>query len=202
MTPKFKIYYQTQQNIHDILFLNKSLKKKKWKKYTKKLNSNKFGTDFLKPVKIKTLYNDRLLSYKKFNSFYGNLRKNQLKNQYNVLKKKTNVMDRFLIGLEKRLDIFLYRSTLFKSLYEVQQLISHKKIKVNWITVNIKNHQLNVGDYIFICPEIQKFKSSVLPPYMEWNNSLNLLCLFKNPEVSDIFYTFSYNKDFILDFLK
>lgn len=202
MTPKLKIYYQTQQNIHDILFFNKGLTKKKWKKYTKKWGSEKLGNDFLKPVKLKTLYNDRLLSYRKFNSFYGYLKKKQLKKQYNVLKKKTNVMDHFLIRLEKRLDIFLFRSTMFKSLFEIQQLISHKKIKVNWKTVNIKNYQLNIGDCIYVCPEIQKFKSLVLPPYMEWNNSLNLLCLFKDPEVTDIYYTFSYNKNFILDFLK
>jgi ribosomal protein S4 len=205
MYSKFKIYYQTQQNIHDILLNKKRLTKRKWKKF---LTSQKIKAKqnkpkvFLKPIRVKTLYNERLKSYRKFNYFYGGLKKKQLKKNYNLLKNKKNIIDNLIVNLEKRLDIVLYKTSIFKSLFEIQQLISHNKIKINWSLVKSKNYMLEVGDYIWICPEIQQFEVIMLPSYLEWNNSLNLLCLFKQPKIVNLYYSFNFNKTFILDFLK
>lgn len=197
MNLKFKIYYQTLQNINDICFLKKNLNKKKWKTYKSKNKKN-----FLIPIRIKTLYRERLMSYKKFNHFYGNFKKRQLKKQYNLLKNKMNIIDHLIVNLEKRLDIFLYRSGFFHSLFEIQQFINHKKIKINWDFITIKSFKLKIGDYVYIDNKNQLFKSELFPPYMEWNPSLNLLCIFCQPKINDFYYTFTFNKSFIIDFIK
>lgn len=52
------------------------------------------------------------------------------------------------MNLEQRLDLLLYRTRLFKSLFDIQQKISHNLIKLNYSSNTFKNHKMKVGDYV------------------------------------------------------
>lgn len=217
--PKFKIYNKTQQNLHDIV-LTKQFKKKKWtffiKKYEKKgekkkyssVNPKKIFSDekkLLRPESLKYLYKTKLSAGQKFKSFYGFLSHKKLKQYFISIQKKNsfNLIDQLITTLEKRLDIALYRSHLFPSIFQIQQKIKHKHIKVNGVYVNSSQYILKPGDVISIKPEIQTYncKDRIIPSYFEWNKKLNTLIFLREPAISEIQYPFNMDKNLILEYL-
>ena len=200
--PKYKIIYQSKENVWGKLKNAKKLKNQKWKKFVKKLDKINIYKNIKKPRSLKVLFKQRLVNKQKFKSFYGNLSYSILKKEYVHIKKKNsfNIIDRLIISLEKRLDIFLYRVGLFSTIFEAKQAINHNKLKVNGIIVSNGNYKLKPGDYINI-PENNNNVNLINLPYIQINKELSLIVFLKNPDIKEIKYPFNLNKRFLFEYL-
>jgi ribosomal protein S4 len=148
LRPRNKICFQNKNNPHTNLKISK-LKKKKWN-YLKK--QFRFFSE-IKPEKRKRFFQRRLFEKQQFKNFYGCLSEYKFKNLYkNLLKKnnKINFFHKFVVIIETRLDINLLRLKFVKSIFQAQQFINHKKIKVNNQIINKPGFLLKKGDIINI----------------------------------------------------
>jgi ribosomal protein S4 len=168
---------------------------------------------------FKRKYKSILLNKKKFSLFYGGLLHSRIKKEVNfiiqnkkkMLKKGLNFNLFFISLFEKKLDVILYRSHFVKSIKNAQQLIIHKHIKINNLTVTNKFYTLKKGDIIKINSKIIPFIKSNLfqshiwpipPKYLQINyktfqiiftgniDFLNIATLF--PFWPDIFFLLRY----------
>lgn len=200
--PKFKIVYQSKENIWGNYQNEDKLKNQKWKKFIKKLDKKNKFNNFKKSRSLKLLYKQRLVNKQKFKSFYGNLSYANLKKEYKDIKQTNsfNIIDNLIISLERRLDIFLYRSCICSSIFEAKQQINHKKIKVNNKVLSKSNYRLKKGDFITLP---QKLSNSQLVnlPYSHINEELSLLIFLRNPKIKEIKYPFNLNSTFLFDYL-
>ena len=76
----------------------------------------------------KSLYKKSLIQKQVLRSFYGNISEKQFKAlllKSNLFNSKSKLS--FISLLESRLDIFLYRANLVRTLHEARQAISHNK---------------------------------------------------------------------------
>jgi ribosomal protein S4 len=148
LTPRNKICFQNNENIHTNLKISK-LNKKKWNLFKKRLKYRKE----IKPENRNIFSQKILFEKQQFKNFYGCIHEYQLKNLFKKLNKKDNKINtfkNFVILLESRLDINLVRLKLAKSIFQSKQLINHKKIKVNNKIINKPNFLLKKGDIINI----------------------------------------------------
>lgn len=100
--------------------------------------------------------------------------KQRLRAQYNIHEKQLrrsvtkaaresgNTEDRIIQKLETRLDAFVLRAGLARTIYAARQLVNHRHILVNGRWVNIPSAKVNVGDEIRV-----KEKSRTLPCFIE-----------------------------------
>ena len=123
----------------------------------------------------------------KLRRFYGNLRKRNFKRIF----KERGLNDKFLVGafpyfLESRLDVILYRSNFFNSIFMARQFINHKKIFVNGLLETKPGLKVLLNDMISL-PNYQNFyllltkrlkKKKVLinyPNYLHINYKLGVI---------------------------
>lgn len=197
--PKFKIVYRSRENIWGKFNNVRKLKTQKWGTFVKKLDKH-YKKNFIRKARsLKLIYKQRLINKQKFKSFYGNMSYIILKKTYNVIKQKNsfNVIDRLIISLEKRLDVFLYRTGLYSSIFEAKQAINHKKVKVNNCFVLSSNFNIQEGDYI----ETPFTKKINFLPYIHVNTDLSLIILLRDPKIQEIKYPFNLNKRFLCEYL-
>ncbi len=148
LKPRNKICFQNNKNIHKNLNLFR-LKSKKWNLFKKRLRFRKE----IKPEKRKKFFQKRLFEKQQFRNFYGCIHEYQLKNIFKKLLKrdnKINVFKKFVILLERRLDINLVRLKFVKTVFKSKQLINHRKIKINNKIISKPNFLLQEGDVIQI----------------------------------------------------
>jgi len=121
-------------------------------------------------------------------SDYGKqlIEKQRLKLQYNIsesqmrnyFKKATrlvgNTGDILVRLMESRLDAFIYRAGLTRSIYAARQLVGHGHININGKRVTIPSCQLKTNDLITIKEKTRKndniqdsIRSAAPPPYIE-----------------------------------
>ena len=198
--PRNKICFQNKENPHSKLIIKK-LNKKKWnilKKNIKfKINLKK------KPEKIKDLFKERLKIKQQFSVFYGCIPEYQLKNIYSFFKTKKNKLHSFILFLETRLDIILFRLHFANSIFHAKQLINHGKIKVNNKYIRENNYQLKEGDLVEICSFLGKeFKSYKVPSYLERNWNLKTAVFIRKPFFQEIEYPFFLNLSYLYEYLK
>ena len=155
----------------------------------------------VRPIKIKLLYKERLLNRQKFKYFYGCLNNKQLKNEFNKITALSFKIDNLIMNLEQRLDLLLYRTRLFKSLFDIQQKISHNLIKLNYSSNTFKNHKMKVGDYVWLSNSCGLFKSNLLPVHLEWSPKLRICVLIKEPTIPTLKYPFKFNKQLLFEYL-
>ena len=174
--PKEKLFFKTQQNIYD-RFFEYSVHKKKWFFYKKKNKYLPKPISFTveRPRSLKHLYKERLLTRQKIKNFYGCLTDKKLKKSFKQIKQNKFSINNFFIKMEQRLDILLFRSHLFFGLFEIQQKIRHKQIKVNGKIIKTVGYNIKPGDCIEIPSNISSFTNNKLrlPPYLGWNSALN-----------------------------
>nr|BCX55439.1 ribosomal protein S4 [Scopelophila cataractae] len=133
--PRFKTCRQISENV--------------WQ--TKKL-TQKQKTIILKlrkkPNKKQSDFSKELQTIQKLSLFYGKLpiKKMQRSKTQTYLDKKNSL----LFDIERRLDVILVRLNFCLTIFQARQLISHKKICVNYKIVNIPGFQLFNGDLISI----------------------------------------------------
>lgn len=150
----------------------------------------------------RTLKINNYLNLLKLRCFYGNLGARKFRRSFKLLSMSTNAVNRsFAYFLESRLDVVLYRSNLFSSIYAARQYISHKKVYVNGRVVTKPGYRLKVHDIAVVSnPKVLYYqlkerlqKDLVLgnyPSYLEVNYKLGAVILSKLPENNEVPYPF------------
>lgn len=95
-------------------------------------------------------YGLQLREKQKVRRMYGVLEK-QFRNYYKeAARLKGSTGENLLQLLERRLDNVVYRMGFGSTRAEARQLVSHKAIQVNGITVNVASYQLSPGDVVSV----------------------------------------------------
>nr|AND50455.1 ribosomal protein S4 [Flatbergium novo-caledoniae] len=133
--PRFKNCRQISENVWQTKKLTQKQKAIILKLQKK---TNKKQSDFSK----------QLQTIQKLSLFYEKLpiKKMQKSKTQTYLDKKNSL----LFDIEKRLDVILVRLNFCSTTFQARQLISHKKIYVNYKMVNIPGFQVSNGDLISI----------------------------------------------------
>lgn len=143
--PRNKICFQTYTK--PAYLRNKKIKKfekKKWFFIKNKIIKTK--EQIYKPEKQKLFFKKRLIEKQKFKTFYGCISNYKVKK----IKKNNIILNNFIKSIESHLDINLLRIKKIKTIFQAQQLINHKKIKVNNKIINKSTFILKPGDRIFL----------------------------------------------------
>ncbi|CAK9195782.1 unnamed protein product [Sphagnum troendelagicum] len=114
-----------------------------------KLRANVKGWALQKKTnKKQSDFSKQLQTIQKLSLFYDKLpiKKMQKSKTQTYLDKKNSL----LFDIEKRLDVILVRLNFCSTTFQARQLISHKKIYVNYKMVNIPGFQVSNGDLISI----------------------------------------------------
>jgi len=98
--------------------------------------------------RLQSDFSKQLQTIQKLSLFYGKLpiKKMQRSETQTYLDKKNSL----LFDIEQRLDVILLRLNFCLTIFQARQLISHKKICVNYKMVNIPGFQVSNGDLISI----------------------------------------------------
>ncbi len=159
--------------------------------------------------KKRTLKINNYLNLLKLRRFYGNLGEWKFRRSLRLLSLNTNAVSRsFGYFLESRLDVVLYRSNLFESIYASRQYISHNKVFVNGKMVNKPSFRLKVEDIVNLAnPKLlynklkERLKNNHVlgnyPSYLEIDYKLGAIILAQFPENKAIPYPFFMNLETI-----
>jgi small subunit ribosomal protein S4 len=157
--------------------------------------------------KRRTLKINNYLNLLKLRRFYGSIGERKFRRSFKLLSLPINSVTRsFAYFLESRLDVILYRSNLFKSIYAARQYINHEKVYVNGKIVNKPGYRLKVEDIISVSdPKIlyKELKSRLqenlvlgnYPSYLEVNYKLGIVILAQFPANKDVPYPFFIDID-------
>jgi len=143
----------------------------------------------------------------KLSVFYGNIKIKSFKPLLNIMAKNQRIWAGsapFL--LESRLDILLYRTNLFQSIFFIKQFIKHQGVLVNGLCLHETNYQLRVGDIVILPGNFYKdFYHHFLqrlqgdrvlrhvPKYLEMNYKIGAFTLIKLPRGDEVSFPFSVN---------
>ena len=126
------------------LLTSSKLKSKKWQFL---FSSNR------RPRK-ETEYGSVLRAKQRLNAFYGGINNKQLTTLFiKAGQYKGNQTINFIKLLERRLDVFLFRSKLSPSLHEIRQLIQHGHFLINGSVVKTASLLLKKNDRISVKAE-------------------------------------------------
>lgn len=154
----------------------------------------------------------------KLNIFYNQTSKFWFKCTYNRFKGiQKNTMLNFLCALEGRIDIFLYKMGIFKSIKFVKIFLNLNILKINDRIINFSNYILlplksNITFYkyskyffrIFFYNKIFYPETFFLiPKYHHYNFFLNQFGITKKPvKLSQIKYPFKLNGNILISWIK
>jgi len=106
--------------------------------------------------------------------------------------------------LETRLDLLVYRSNFFHSIFTAKQFILHHGIFVNGVLIFKPNYRIGLSDIVSVS-NIEKYYLEVrkklkrnrlflnYPSYLEVNYKLGMLMLYKNPIPIEVPFPFPIN---------
>jgi len=152
--------------------------------------------------KKRTIKINNYLNMLKLRRFYGNLGQRKFKRLFKTNSLDSNILSRsFVYLLESRLDIVLYRSNFFSSIYTAKQFINHKKVFVNGLVVNKPGYKLSINDIITVSNyntfykdlKVRLQNNSVLvnyPKYLEVNYKIGSIIFTRLPETSEVPFPF------------
>jgi small subunit ribosomal protein S4 len=227
----FKKLRKIKQDFKLIRIENKSIKKNKFQTKSLLILLKDYYLN-KRPEKKKQLFKERLFAKQQFKNFYGCIPEYQLKNLFFYLKNKTNnnnIIQKFIILLESRLDMVIYRSKITKTVFQAKQIINHGKIKVNNKIITSSNLILNRGDiitlnnfkiiknfyYIHKIKKIRLKKNKIKKftrlvrilkknkvNYIQINNKYNFYIFLKKPSFTEIQYPFKLDLKLIDEYFK
>lgn len=152
--------------------------------------------------KKRSLKINNYLNLLKLRRFYGNLGAKKFKRNFRLLSLPVNAVTRsFAYFLESRLDVVLYRSNMFASIYEARQYINHEKVCVNGSVVNKPGYVLRLEDMVSVSDpkllysrlKLRLQNNAVLgnyPSYLEINYKLGVIILCEFPKNDAVPYPF------------
>ncbi len=154
--------------------------------------------------KKRTLKIANYLNLLKLRCFYGIGRKKFLRNfkNLNITPNITGLT--FAYFLESRLDVILFRSNLFTSIFSARQYITHKNVYVNGLLVNKPGFRIKVDDLVSISHSsifYEKLKKRLyakailvnFPSYLDVNYKLGIIKLIRMPVNTDVPFPFFMN---------
>lgn len=222
-TPKFKIYSKLGTKLTDHPKLtSQKLKSKKWQFL---LSSNR------RPRKA-TEYGSILQAKQKLKAFYGCPSDKQLTNTFvKAGYYKGNQTINFIKLMERRFDIFLFRSKISPSLREIRQFIQHGHFFINGNVVKTPSLLLNKNDVITVDKDSREliknksisYVSSLInnnkatknldqiikdqpilftPNYIEFNHYLMEGELLNLPDAENICYPFTPDLTSLMEYYK
>ena len=167
--PKYKICFQTKNkiwinknsrlrnffHIRNKVILNRSKKYKKFLilKNMKWTVARRFMFPSLKK-RTNFIFNYKNSFYLKqqLKKFYGKLREDDLRKMFKNTWNKEQYFKRnlFIMALEQRLDIIIYRMRFLPTIQSANQLISHQGIYVNNNLITIPNYKVKLGDIVSV----------------------------------------------------
>jgi len=157
--------------------------------------------------KKRTLKINNYLNLLKLRRFYGNLGKRKFWKSFHNLGLTPNIASRvFGYFLESRLDVILYRSNMFSSIFSARQYINHKKVFVNGIMINKPGFRIKIDDIVSVSDpqffyndlKTRLLNNQVLgnfPSYLNVNYKLGLIKLIRIPLNKDVPFPFFMNID-------
>lgn len=177
---------------------NKIVFFKKYKKLNKKLYFYNQKGYLISPrwTNIRFRYKELLLAKRKLYLFFS--LKSKLTTLKKQIKKETSL--NFLINLETRLDIVLWRLGIFKSPAISRFFINHKKIKLNDKVINISSVFLKRGDIITVSSTIKDYIEKNYNQFKEIKTYNKKYLIFKNNFNSYFPYFIESNWD-VLEFI-
>lgn len=106
--------------------------------------------------------------------------------------------------LESRLDVILYRSNLFRSIFSAKQYIAHKKVYVNGDLVNKPGYRLKIDDIVnlsdvsFFYEDLKtRLQNNKIlgnyPSYLYINYKLGTIKLLRLPQPATVPFPFFMN---------
>lgn len=163
----------------------------------------------------RTLKKSSYLMLLKLRRFYGCLGKRKFKRVFYKRGIVTNIIGRgFAYFLESRLDVILYRSNLYSSIFASRQAINHKKVYVNGVLATRPGAQLFLNDLVTLVDYKKLYLSmkdrlrekNILvnyPSYLEVNYKIGTIMLAKIPANHEVPFPFFMNLNSIMHcFLK
>lgn len=152
--------------------------------------------------KKRSLKINNYLNLLKLRRFYGNLGAQKFKRNFRLLSLPVNAVTRsFAYFLESRLDVVLFRSNMFASIYEARQYINHGKACVNGFAVNKPGYVLRLEDIVSVSDpkllyarlKLRLQNNAILgnyPSYLEVNYKLGIIILCEFPQNKSVPYPF------------
>lgn len=202
--PKYKIIQQSKENVWGTYKYKQKFQTKKWSRLKNKLDRPPrfIFRKHRKPHSLKIMKKQRLLNKQKFKSFYGHLSSGYLKKEYQRIQQKESIhiIDHLRIRLEQRVDILLFRSGVYSSIFQAQQAVKHQHIRVNGQFITNSTYTLQPGDFIQLISN-HSYKSFNNLPYAQINSTLGLLILLRSPKITEITYPFNFYSKYLSDYL-
>jgi len=123
-------------------------------------------------------YGELLTSKQILKTFYGDISEKYLRLTLEKAKKKRGLLsENFLILLERRLDVVIYRMNFARSIYEAKQFVRHGHVQVNGQKVTICNYEVSNGSILSLTKKGTLLACSRVWKYGETlsNNRKNIL---------------------------
>lgn len=202
-------YLIKKRKINKVLTYLIKLKKEKWQKF------KPFYLDInaprpLKKRRSRTRFCKNLDILKKLNFFYGGLRRKKIKQIGFIAKKKKGIfLDNFLLLLELRLSVIIFKMNFCNTILEAIHLIYAGYVLVNKTIIKNINYNLKIGDVIevinfkrknyylkFIKNCLKKKIIELQTHYLIINYELMSCIIVSNPKPELIKYPFKIKKQY------
>jgi small subunit ribosomal protein S4 len=156
-------------------------------------------------------YGSHLISKQKLKVHYGRIGEKQFRNTFKLAAKKTgNTGENFIVLLESRLDVAVYRMGFAPSIFAARQFVSHGHILVNSKRVNIPSYKLKIDEVIclnekarnlsVVNESIQKRQRSCPSYYSVSEGNTHEGKLVRSPSISDVPYPFEINVQAVIEY--
>ena len=165
--------------------------------------------------KMRTIKIRHYLNKLKLRRFYGNISEKKIKRLFFEASLNSNFLGKsFLSLLESRLDVLLYRSKIFNSIFSARQHILHKGVYIDGALVHKSNYKVNLFSFVSIKNSnnlYKKIKEKLkkkkffgnYPSYLEVNYKLGMILFYRMPSMHEVPFPFFLNyKHLVYSFFK
>ncbi len=151
-----------------------------------------------------------LIAKQRVKSHYFNMKEKQFKKVVIAAKKmRGDVVDNFIMLLETRLDVAVYRSCMVPTMPCARQMINHKHFLINGKPVTIPSAKLKIGDVVTLkesSKSLAIFKDAIarmerkVPDYFEFSAD-SISCKFVSvPKLDAVPFPFDPNINMVIEY--
>ena len=158
----------------------------------------------------KSNYGVRLDEKQKLRYYYGVIREKQFRKYFHQAKKvHGNIGSAFLVLLESRLDVVVFRMNFLPTIFAARQFVSHGHIKVNGRKVDVASYMVKEGDKLTlsetgkVMPVIVEYLADPerdTPDYVSFDAKTMEGLFVRQPVRDEIVYPFVINESLIVEY--